>query len=137
LTEFLAIFAELPMPVKTAGRPKKRFVPSFELVEEKATTPRQPLAASVPPRAPSAAEEAGGGSSGSVGAADTGAAAPVAPAGTEAASASAPSEGNWREAVSRLESSGPVYTAADPGTFNAAKHVPVVSFRIEEGASCR
>lgn len=34
----------------------------------------------------------------------------------------------WRAAVAKLEAeAGTVYTAAEPGTFNAAKHVPLVA----------
>jgi desulfoferrodoxin-like iron-binding protein len=38
------------------------------------------------------------------------------------------------EEITALEANGPIYTAADPGTFNAAKHVPVVSAKAEDGA---
>ena len=121
------------MPVKAQGRPKKRFVPSFELVEEKATAPRQTLAASVLPRAPTAAEEASGGSSNALADASAGATAPAATAAGSDDAVSGKSSGSWREAVASLEANGPVYTAAEPGTFNAAKHVPVVSFMTEDG----
>lgn len=133
LAEFLAIFAELPMPVKSQGRPKKRFVPSFELVEDKATAPRQPLAARVPPRAPAAAEEASSGSRSALADASTGATAPAATTAGSDDAVSGKSSGSWREAVASLEANGLVYTAALPGTCNATKHVPVVSFKAEDG----
>ena len=37
------------------------------------------------------------------------------------------------EEMAALEAHGPVYTAAEPGTFNAAKHVPAVSPNAEDG----
>jgi desulfoferrodoxin (superoxide reductase-like protein) len=112
LAEFLAIFAELPAPVKALGRPKKRFVPSFELVEGNAgsAAPRQALASNVPPRAPSAAEEV---------AADGAAAPALEPA--------LPATEGWQAAAVALETKGPIYTAASPGEFSAAKHVPLVA----------
>jgi superoxide reductase len=114
LAEFLAIFAELPAPVKALGRTKKRFVPSFELVEGNAgfAAPRQALASNVPPRAPSAAEEVVGG----------GAAAPA-----PAAKPTLPATEGWQAAAVALEAKGPIYTAASPGDSSTAKHVPLVA----------
>ena len=98
--------------MKALGRTKKRFVPSFELVEGNAgsAAPRQALASNVPPRAPSAAEEVAAG----------GAAAP-------ALEPALPATEGWQAAAVALETKGPIYTAASPGDSSTAKHVPLVA----------
>jgi desulfoferrodoxin (superoxide reductase-like protein) len=53
----------------------------------------------------------------------------------DAPSADEIAESVLKAAVAALEAKGPIYTAAVPGEFNAAKHVPVVEVSAD-GSAC-